>query len=183
MLMRASFFAIAALLATGSAFAETRAVPPPSLDDYLQPVAVNAEPLMFRQQATEGVESGTVMRAEGVATATPGPRIAGYLARPDTERPLSAEALAELLALLRSDSGFDDSIVERCRPGLSIGVKLTRTAAPATELVLDFECERMILTGPPGSGEQATDFGPSRDAFVAFAKHALPDDAEVQALP
>ena len=127
------------------------------------------------------------MRVEGAGTATPGVRVADYLKRSGTERPLSEEILGELLRLLRSESGFDDSIVRRCRPGTSVGFVLTGKSANAgeekTEMALDFGCNKLILAHPGSNGDvHATDFGPSRSAFVALVKRALPNDRELRRL-
>lgn len=133
----------------------------------------------FRKAITARVSSGTIVRVEGVATATPGPRLAGYLARPQTERALSGDELATLLALLRADSGFNDGENVRCPPGVSVGFRLAG-AGETAEVVIDFECNKLILR--MGDTEVASEFGPSRLAFVAFVKKALPGDADIQAL-
>jgi hypothetical protein len=129
------------------------------------------------------------MRVEGVAEASPGPRFAGYVIRPGTERSLTPEQLRELVRLTRTDSGFDDSIVKRCRPGASVGFRLLH-GAPAgvesvsvTELVLDFGCAKLLLGGGGKTADiHATYFDPSRGAFVAFVRRVLPDDSELSKL-
>lgn len=148
---------------------------------------VAAQGRIRRQEAATDVVTGTVMRVDPAAKVTPGVRIADYLKRSGTERPLSRETIDELTVLLRSDKGFDDSIVKRCRPGTSVGIVLTRKAANAreeeNELVLDFGCEKLMLTGAGSTADvHATDFGPSRSAFVELVKRALPHDRELRKL-
>jgi hypothetical protein len=148
-------------------------------------------PSGVRSRAAADVVKGTVLRVDGVALATPGSRLAGYLIRPGTERPLSSELLNELVTLVRSESGFDDSIVKRCRPGTSVGFRLFRkpapdsgsTNGPVTELVLDFGCQKLTVAEAGAAGNpHATYFDPSRAAFVAFVNRALPDDGELSKL-
>jgi hypothetical protein len=104
---------------------------------------------------------------------------------------LSSELLNELVTLVRSDSGFDDSIVKRCRPGTSVGFRLLRkpppdsgsTNEPVTELVLDFGCEKLTMAEAGATHDlHATYFDPSRAAFVVFVNRALPDDRELSRL-
>ncbi len=127
------------------------------------------------------------MRVDAAAKVTPGARVADYLKRSGTERPLSPESITDLTVLLRSETGFDDSIVKRCRPGISVGFVLTRQPANAgeekIELVLDFGCEKLMLTRAGSTADiHATDFGPSRSAFVALVKRSLPHDRELRKL-
>jgi hypothetical protein len=145
----------------------------------------------LRSRATADVIKGTVMRVSGVGQAIPGARLAGYLIRPGTERPLSGELVNELVTLVRSDSGLDDSIVKRCRPGTSVGFRLFRkppsgsgsTNEPVTELVLDFGCDKLTVAEAGATGNpHSTYFDRSRAAFVAFVKRALPDDNELRKL-
>lgn len=170
--------------------APTSATPPAQQETpSALPLASGSSEL--RSRATADLIKGTVMRVDGAAQATPGPRLAGYLIRPGTERPLSPELLNELASLVRSNTGFDDSIVKRCRPGTSVGFRLFRKAAsdsgstnePVTELVLDFGCEKLTLAEGGATGEvHATYFDPSRAAFAAFVNRALPGDSELSEL-
>lgn len=141
-----------------------------------------AAPASFRADAVAAVDGGSAMRAEGAASVRPGPRVASYLVQSDTERPLASDVLAELIGLLQAPSGFDDSVIKRCIPGLSVGFRLTRGQEPVTELVLDFACDKLIVLDLATDEESSTDFGPSRAAFVALAKRALPNDSEIQSL-
>lgn len=134
----------------------------------------------FRDAAFANVSSGTVLRAEGAAAATEGPRIVGYLAKEETEQPLSESDLGSLLGLLSADAAFVDGEISRCEPGTALGVRLSG-AAGKTELVLDYACDRMIAVNPAGV-EQTSYFTPARDALVALAKRLLPNDREIQAL-
>jgi hypothetical protein len=155
--------------------APTEAAKPPEAPPASGPAAL-------RTRLTDGVVEATVMRVEGAGDAIPGERLAGYLVRPGSERPLSPELADELAALVRSSSGFDDEVLKRCPPGDGVGFRLTRQSnAPATELVLDFGCNRLSLS-EAGGEISSTYFDPSRSAFVSFVKRALPGDAEVSAL-
>lgn len=151
----------------------TREAPPPTVSP--------------RWWATADVVSATVMRVEGVAQATPGPRLAGYLIRPGTEQPLSPEHTRELVELVRFDSGFDDSIVKRCRPAESVGFRLLREgpsgtrSSTTTELVLCFGCEKLSIA-VNGTDIHATYFDPSRNAFLSFVTRILPEDEELRKL-
>ena len=145
----------------------------------------------LRSRATTDVFKGTVMRVDGVALAAPGPRLAGYRIRPGTERPLRTELLNEFVTLVRSDSGFDDSILRRCPPGTSIGFRLFRktpsgsgsTNESVTELVLDFGCARLMMAEAGATDNPySTFFDPSRTAFVALVNRALPKDRELSRL-
>jgi hypothetical protein len=127
------------------------------------------------------------MRVEGAGAMSPGVRVATYVKRSDTERPLSPDTLNELLVLLRSESGFDDSVVTRCSPGTAVGFVLTAKSAAAAEenieLALDFGCNKLILIRPGPDGKvHATNFGALRSAFVALVERALPDDRELRKL-
>jgi hypothetical protein len=148
-----------------------------------------------RWKATADVVNGVTLRVDGAAEAAVGTRMLGYLVRTGTEQRLDPSVLKELVALLRSDTAFDDSIVTRCRPGTSVGFRLVRkaeaTAAQSeqtVELVLDFGCSRLMLmltgtgTGTADSEVHTTHFDPSRPAFAALVQRARPDDAELRAL-
>lgn len=169
--------------------ADTPPVPVPG--PRSTPIARMAEPpppAARRQRATAGIVAGTAIRVNGVAAMTPGVRLAGYLIRPGIRRALSAEQLAALVGLVRSGTGFDDSITRRCRPGKSVGFELVRKSptsgdppdAPVTELVLDFGCNKLAAADAGEPAEVHTSyFAPSRGAFVAFVKRVLPDDREI----
>lgn len=123
-------------------------------------------------------------------------RVAGLVERPGTERGLDAAAFDALLALLRDDKGYDDVRAKRCAVGTVVGARLYRlpastaprdeTAFESVELAFDFRCQTLVavLGGADGRPRavHATYFDPSRAAWVAFAKRALPDDAELRAL-
>jgi len=189
MTLRTSLFVIAALLATGSTgMAETMRQQTPDAprgDHGKMEVRMVSQaqqtPAQFRRAVTEGIQTGSVLRAEAVAAATPGPRVGGYLATAGSERPLRSDQLAELIALIRAEGAFDDSIVKRCEPGTSVGFRLSGNAGTVLDVVLDFGCDRLLLVDS-GGDESATDFGPSRGAFVAYVKRVLPADSEIQAL-
>ena len=168
----ASAAPLAEVAKDGARLEATPQAPPPSEEVASSP----------RMKATADVVSATVMRVDGAAEATPGARLAGYLIRPDSERPLEPKLLQQLLSLVRSDSNFDDSIVTRCRPGVSVGFRLARRPA-ASDLVVDFGCNRLSVTdSQAGADIHATSFDPSRAHFVALVKEALPDDAELRSL-
>jgi len=152
--------------------------------------AVHATRQAAREAATDDVVKATVARVDSVGTHTPGLRLAGYRVRPDTERPLTAELLRELLALVRAPQGFDDGVRKRCRPGVSLGFRLARresdgaTGPPPSELVIDFGCNRLSLGDDriADVDARASYFDPSRAAFVGLARRALPDDPEIARL-
>jgi len=139
-----------------------------------------------RRSFTDAVSRGTILRVDGAAEATPGEKLGGYLVRPGTEQPLGAEALKELIALMRADSGFNDSIRKRCRPGVSVGIRLFRpgpnAAEARTDLVLDFGCNRLLVSAEGSAQAADTYFDDARARFVEFAQRALPADAELRAL-
>lgn len=142
-----------------------------------------------RWNATAHVVRGFVMRVEAAGTSLPGDRLAGYLIHADSEQPASGEVLERLIALVRNNNGFDDSIVKRCKSGLSVGFRLIRKDASTgkdlnpTELVLDFGCNRMTIAaeGQPTTLESYY-FDPSRDAFIRLVNYALPDDERLRSL-
>ena len=143
-----------------------------------------------RWNATMGVVGGTVLRVEAAGRSVPGPKLAGYLVLSETERPLSEHALEELVALIRSPDGFDDSVTKRCNPGISVGFRLMRKHAveqkqqTRTELVVDFGCNRLLIGDAQGDSDaQASYFDPSRAAFVELVQLALPEDRELRSLP
>jgi hypothetical protein len=117
----------------------------PTTEQHLSPAAER------RWNATAHVVHGLIMRVEAVAASLPGERLAGYLIHADSEQAASDEVLEQLIALVRNNDGFDDSIVKRCKSGLSVGFRLFRkdastgNALSATELVLDFGCDRMTV--------------------------------------
>jgi hypothetical protein len=179
---------LAPLVACGSASddaeSQQASAPPKSAPEAAKPqdAPPASGPAALRARLTEGVGKATVMRVEGAGDAIPGERLAGYLVRPGSERPLSPELAQELVTLVRSSSGFDDEVMKRCPPGDGVGFRLARQSnAPASELVLDFGCNRLSLA-EAGGEIQSTYFDPSRSAFVSFVKRALPDDSEVGAL-
>lgn len=156
------------------------------------PKEPQSPPAERRWRVTKDIVAVTAIRVRGVAPATPGTRLAGYLVpRGTTKRSLGADDVAALIALVRSDTGFDDSITKRCRPGTSVGFELSRKApagggpeaGPATQLVLDFGCAKMTAVDTAEPADlHATYFDPSRSAFVAFVKRVLPGDSEIQKL-
>lgn len=165
--------------------------PPPVVAAQPAPDEPRSDPAAQRWHAVKDVAAGTCVRVRGVAAVTPGPRLASYLVGPGPKRALSAEDVGALVELVRSNSGFDDSITKRCRPGISIGFELTRKAEagvnldvpPATELVLDFGCAKLTVVDTRAPADlHSTYFDPSRSAFVAFAKRVLPGDRDIQKL-
>lgn len=142
-----------------------------------------------RWAATAGVTGGVVMRVEAVGGSQSGDRLAGYLIRTETKRPVSEEILEQLVALVRARDGFDDSVIKRCRPGLSVGFRLTRKGVDDTagqeisELVIDFGCDKLAIADGAGkSAVQSYYFDPSHAAFIRLVKRALPDDDELGTL-
>jgi hypothetical protein len=171
-----------------------RAVPPDAAAATSAPRTANephSPPMARRWRATKDVVAATVIRVSGMGAATPGPRLAGYLVRPSTKRPLRADDVAALVELIRSGTGFDDSVTKRCRPGTSVGFELSRKtqaggdsgAGPGTELVLDFGCAKLTTVDTADPADlHTTYFDPARGAFVAFVKRVLPGDGEIQKL-
>lgn len=147
-----------------------------------------ARPAMLpRWHAVEGIERASVLRIAG--SREPGSReFAGRSVRVASEVALTPDLTQRFVELMRSDQGFDDSVVSRCAPGVGVGFALARAAGatrqlgPVTEVILDFGCLRLIVGAPIGAGVHATSFQPSRTAFVELAKRALPHDDQIQRL-
>jgi hypothetical protein len=145
-------------------------------------------PTLHRWRAAVDVESATAMRVSTRLGKPVSDQVAGYPVQLGTQRPLSSDLVVEFTRLLSSDSSFDDSVVDRCLPGLGVGLRLVRKSplsrlgSNTTDLALDFGCNRLMIGSRTGGQLQATSFERSRTAFIAFAQKALPRDPELQHL-
>ena len=147
-----------------------------------------------------------VLRVDAVRLELPGPKwdaidptstlLAGFAER-GAESPLDHETTDALVKALRAPHGFDDDIVKRCAVGHLVGFRVRRSLAttadtkesPEPEVVdvaVDFTCQKLFVVrgGAQGGARtvHATHFDPSRAAFLALAKKALPADPEIAAL-
>jgi hypothetical protein len=162
------------------------------------PPVENASSLERWGLATNAV-SATAMRLEkpgagwNGASPTAPDRIAGFTVRAGTERPLDAAALGALLDRLRAPTGYDHRIAKRCAMDHLVGFRLTRRPATTgaardeiVEIAVDFSCQKLFAARGGDRGRArtvlATHFDPSRAAFVALVKQALPGDAEIAKL-
>lgn len=144
-----------------------------------------------RWKATANVVSGTARRVAEAAENLQGERMAGYLILPGVEQPLGNETLQELITFVRSEHGFNDAILKRCKSGLGVGFRLVRKPSiaedPASErtidLTVDFGCNRLNLAYAGSTTLlQSTHFDEIRNRFVVLVQHALPDDPELSRL-
>jgi hypothetical protein len=117
------------------------------------------------------------------------PRTAGRIADfvvAGPERELPEAARAQLADLLKDDKGYDDRVAKRCAMGKTVGFRISKTLATTDtqphvgdlEMAIDFNCQKLFLTRDGAGGRRvvhATHFDPSRPAFLAFAKTAVPD--------
>lgn len=125
------------------------------------------------------------------ATQTGADRVAGFAVRAGSEHPIDGAAMDSLRSLLRNEHGFDDQIAKRCSMAHLVGVRFARslatTGAPRTQKVdvaMDFVCDAFFAAFGDGPHRVvlASHFDPSRAAFVAWAKQAMPGDAEIAEL-
>jgi hypothetical protein len=142
----------------------------------------------------------TVMRLDfpksGFDVASPAApdRVAGFVVRAGTEHPLDQATMNAFATLVRDDGGFDDQTLDRCRSRDLVGLRVERTLpttaeAPRTataEIALDFACDKLFGAHGGSAGMPrkalATHFAPSRNAFLALVKRALPGDTEIAKL-
>lgn len=145
-------------------------------------------PTLHRWRAADDVESATAMLISTRPGKTFGDQVVGYPVQLGSQTPLSSDLVVAFLRLLRSDSSFDDSVVDRCLPGLGVGVRLvhksqlSRMGAKTTDLALDFGCNRLMLGSRTGGQLQVSSFERSRAAFIAFVQKAMPGNPELQHL-
>jgi hypothetical protein len=161
---------------------------------------VDNSSLLERWGLAADAVSAAAMRLEkpgagwnGASPAAPD-RIAGFTVRAGTERPLDAATLAALLDRLRAPAGYDDRIAKRCAMDHLVGFRLTRRPASTgaahddiVEIAVDFTCQKLFAARGGSRGRArsvlGTHFDPSRAAFLALVKQALPGDAEIARLP
>lgn len=148
-----------------------------------------------RWSASEGIASATAVRLtlpprwDGTAPGKAG-SLAGMITA-GSERPLDASLRAELAAALRTPHGFEDRVAKRCVMGTLVGYRVVRALPPSSgpreeetvEIAMDFTCEKLFVVRAGGADGKrvvhATHFEPSRPAFLALAKKALPHDPVV----
>lgn len=144
-------------------------------------------PMFLRWRVTENVGRAIALRAQYANDDDQRQRILGhYVALPGTEHPLSPSLLEEFVSLVRSEQGYRDDIVKRCRPGPAVAFEVFHATVSErrSDVILDFGCSSLRVPGA-GTGLDAvsmTYFDPSRDAFILFAKRAFPGDSEIQKL-
>ena len=154
-----------------------------------------SETALDRWALAQGDASASAMRLDvgpGFdASKTGADRVAGFAVRAGTEHALDSGAIDALHSILRNEHGFDDQIAKRCSVAHLVGVRLTHTlatsGAPETESVdvaVDFACDKFFAAfgDPHHRVVLASHFDPSRAAFVAWAKQAMPGDAEIAKL-
>ena len=151
-----------------------------------------------RWKATTDVTTASVMRLElpGTKWNPADPQeasLAGFGMRRGTQSPLDHDTTDALVKALRNPHGFDDQIAKRCAVNHLVGFRLDRTlpttGAPHHETVdvaIDFVCQKLFVARAGAGGRPptvlATHFDPSRAAFLAIAKKALPGDGEISSL-
>lgn len=153
------------------------------------------EAALDRWALAQDVASATAMRLDVApgfdAAKTGADRVAGFAVRAGTEHALDRATIDALRAALENEHGFDDQIEKRCSVAHLVGARLTRTLAtsggPRTQSVdvaVDFACDKFFAAfgEPPHRVVLASHFDPSRAAFVAWAKQAMPGDAEIAKL-
>ncbi|HET7544024.1 MAG TPA: hypothetical protein VFK05_29335 [Polyangiaceae bacterium] len=110
-------------------------------------------------------------------------RIAGLKEISGTSRELSAELLAELMAWLHAESGFNDRVMKRCPPGITVGFVLTHKGrggtAPRTDLDVDLGCSALDIVQ---NGEQISFayFDPSRERLFSILRRVFPNDPQLK---
>ncbi len=119
--------------------------------------------------------------------------IAGFVVRAGTEKVLDQANADALVALVRDHKGFDDATLERCKLRDLVGFRIERAlkttgAAPrtdTTEIAIDFACDKLFAAHRGAALQRkaiAVHFAPSRPAFLALVKRALPADPQIAKL-
>jgi len=150
-----------------------------------------------RWKVTTDVTSGSVMRLDLAGKLNPADpqemSLAGFPIRRGTQSPIDRDTVDALVKALRTPHGFDDDIQKRCLMSHLVGFRLRR-ALPTTgdareetvDVAIDFTCQKLFVGRPGLAGSpprlHATHFDPSRPAFLALAKKALPADGEIKGL-
>lgn len=155
-------------------------------------------PALERWAIAEGITRVTATRAAfppgtwELRTPERTDRVAGLLPREPQEkqRVLGPDEVAEIAARLRDAKGFDDRVQKRCLMKTMVGFRVTRSLPSTgaareetTDVVVDFACQKLFAVHGEGDTRtvHATHFDPSRAAFLALVRRALPDDAELAA--
>jgi hypothetical protein len=156
------------------------------------------EAALERLWAVDAMTRAVAMRLEeptsrwDAAAAPAAGKLAGFSVRSASSRPLEKDAQAALSVALGAPTGFDDATAKRCSVHLLVGFRVTRSlpttgAEPKSqdiEIAIDFACQKIFVVRSTGASliVHASHFDPSRAAFVALAKSALPDDPELARL-
>jgi hypothetical protein len=107
-------------------------------------------------------------------------------------RPLTAEFSRRLTGVLLDDGSYDEDhppfghhLIKGCTIVPGVGYRIW-SGARSVDVVFCFLCDEVEIVwgpGPAGVGWEAGDIDNARAAFVALAKEALPDVAEIAAIP
>jgi len=123
---------------------------------------------------------------------TPGAFAGGLKVTAGSQRTLDAATQQAFVETLRAPKGYDDQVARRCLMGKLVGFRVERTLASSSgtaetatvDIAMDFTCHKIFFVRD-GEGRgvhvaAATHFDPLRSPFLAIAKKALPDDAELR---
>ena len=150
-----------------------------------------------RWKVTTDVTSGSVMRLDLAGKLNPADpqemSLTGFPIRRGTQSPVDRDTGDALVKALRNPHGFDDDIQKRCLMSHLVGFRLRRallTTGDARDetldVAIDFTCQKLFVARPGVASSpprlHATHFDPSRPAFLALAKKALPADGEITGL-
>ena len=138
---------------------------------------------LARLRAATGVDRVRAARLDNTSFKLPANadepgRIAGYKEISDTSQQLSAESLADLRHWLRAEASFNDNVVKRCPPGVTVGFVLERTAPSMpqrTDLGVDVSCARLDIV-QNGDEVSFSFFDPSREQLLGILSRVLPND-------
>jgi hypothetical protein len=145
--------------------------------------------MVARWQVASRAERATVYRLDPAKSKDPmqvytSDRVVGYSIRSTGNRNVDKKFLVDLSRWLTRTS-FEDDLVQRCLPGLTIGIVILNTlpngAEDRSELAIDFGCNTLLILRDQGGKRRLTStlFDKSRDEVLALMQRALPEDKEL----
>jgi hypothetical protein len=145
--------------------------------------------MVARWRVAWRAESATVYRLDPMKSKDPmlpytHDRVVGFAIKPTVSRNLNKNALADLSRWLRLTS-FEDDLVQRCLPGLTVGIVVLNTlpngAKDRSELAFDFGCNALLILRDQGGERRLTStlFDKSRDEILALLQRALPEEKDL----